>query len=227
MGTGAPLDVPKGTRGQIFAWIRLFFLAVAYILLVPVVSVAVLWAGVTYFPEPTKNFLGPIVKRVIPELNTEAMVAEQVQSEFSSLKTNLAQITEDVSALAERLSVLEKMSEFSQSEGQTENGAKTNFISLEIARKTKLLAALASLTAARMEYLQGNKGLALREVRATQDILADMEGISQEFDDMLANSASEISKDSPQAQDWLSLSWHRLLQDITTEGVVKPGETSQ
>jgi len=228
MNTGAPLNIPKTNRGQVLAWVRAFFLAVAYILLIPVVSVAVLWAAVTYFPEPTKNFLGPIVEDVLPSFDTKTLVAQQVEPELSDIKGNLAKIRDDVVALSERLSALEKGSVQMEKEALAqENGSSSNSAFQEIAHQTRLLAALSSLTAARMEYLQGNKGLALREIRSTQDILADIQGVSQEFLDMLKNCASEISKDSPEAQDWLSLSWHRLLEDLTTQAAIQVQKASK
>ncbi|HHW17367.1 MAG TPA: hypothetical protein GXX30_00450 [Firmicutes bacterium] len=231
MGATQPVRVPGTGLSRAAGFLRLMFWAIAYILLVPVVVLTVLWGAVTYFPEPTKRFLGPVFEAIVPASSSdlEARVKEEVSRHFSQVETEVTRLRDNISALEERLSLVEKSvsaqgaasKEDQTGESPGPQGISASEVSRVIAEKSRVFTALAALTTARVEYLQGNKGSALREVRLAQAVLGSTSGLSGEIDDMLSRAATEVSKDSPSAQDWLSLVWHRIFQEVAGDKTVE------
>jgi len=205
---------------------RTLLFAIGYIILIPLVAGACLWASVTYFPSQTREFLGPILEKVVGASETRVeekvspLVRDLLKEEMASISSRLDRIEEKVAGLSQ-----EAASAAPTEEGQSHPGPSDEALALlsrEITAKERVSAALSGLTLARFEYLQGNRGTCQRELRLVESILARIPALADDLKNMLAKSIEEVAKDSPQAADWLSLTWHRLLEEMSGKSEPSP-----
>ncbi len=199
---GVPVPVEPQVRGPGLRILKTMGMAALYVLLIPLTSLAFLWCAVTYFPGPFKAVLGPVIDALAEP--SEASQENDTIDAIDAVDRRLAKLEGDLALLAEQIEKGPGAS-ISPEEG---DGQGAHLLDA----KSPLLAALAELTMARVEYLWENRNLALREVKLALDMLPP-----QSSEDLLAavrKAAEELARGSPAAGDWLSVAWHLAVEAV-------------
>lgn len=199
------------------------FLAVGYIVLIPLVVLSSLMVCTTYFPQKTQEILGLILARVTGTENPELEKVGALEDRVAKIESDLKEVmSRQMESKEQGNNVSPGSSEATRSE--------LDRIASEVDEKSTLLGIISTVTVARMEYLQGNRHKCEQELNAAKLMLEKISLVPQETQDMLGKAIEEVDRGSVQAEDWLSLVWHNLIEAIDAKEVnesQKPGEAAQ
>ena len=227
MGDILPATPKRSERG--LSAVKVFLLAVLYLILVPAVCAVSLMVAAAYFPGPTKALLGPAFRNLD--------LTEQT-SDGTSLDQGVTDVSQRVAAMDERLSKVETdllaLSQQASAAAPTAVGgeqaqSEVSQVSqaLEKSRdRDKVLIALAAVSVSRTELLAGNWEVAARELGIAWQALegtndaGSPEALS-EVKDALLKASEALASRGVSAADRLSLVWH-LLVEAASEYVTNP-----
>jgi hypothetical protein len=208
MGTMMPERKTTPSIG-IFS-LKTLLVAIVYIVLIPAVSFVSLWAGITYFPKATKALISPLFEEVVEEPSAFSHDLEVLNARVTNLSAKIEETETTLKDISLRVSQTE--------EGGTQPESSSILESQkQVSDKMHMLLGLSALTAARAEYLAGNREVASSEVHNAKKALNNVSSIDQDLLSMLDNALNEIGKDSASSKDWLNLSWHTLMNLIDTD----------
>jgi len=191
--------------------IKVFLLAVLYLILVPAVCAVSLMVAAAYFPGPTKAVLGPAFK--------ELGLTVQGTNE-TSLGQAVTDVSQTVASMGERLAKVEKdLLALSQQTSATipQAGGEASQAIRDSRERDKILIALSAVSVSRTELLAGNWEVAARELGIARQTLEGTgdNGSSPalaEAKDALSRASEALASRGVSAADRLSLAWHLLVE---------------